>query len=187
MVKSYTVFPSPVCMDLELIDITSCRLCSEQLSSQSHYDYGMRAVISVLRAAAANKIKDPDMMEDILMLRSIRDVNAPKFLAPDIPLFEGILSDLFPGISVPATDYDDLDLCLKDNCVKMNLQSTSLFIEKAHQLYEMILVRHGLMLVGYSFGAKTSIYRSLAASLGDLRAKELMEENRYVCRREPVL
>jgi dynein heavy chain len=33
------------------------------------------------------------------------------------------------------------------------------FIDKAHQLYEMILVRHGLMLVGYSYGAKTSIYR----------------------------
>jgi dynein heavy chain len=38
------------------------------------------------------------------------------------------------------------------------------------QLYEMILVRHGLMLVGYSYGAKTECYRVLAAALGDMKA-----------------
>jgi dynein heavy chain len=138
----------------------------------------MRAVMTVLRAAAANKQKSPELDEDVLMLRSIRDVNEPKFLAPDVPLFGGILSDLFPGVHLPPTDYASLDACLHSNAVKMNVQATPVFVDKAHQLYEMILVRHGLMLVGYSYSAKSTIYRCLAAALGDLEAQGLMDEHR---------
>ena len=48
----------------------------------------------------------------------------------------------------------------------------------SQQLYEMILVRHGLMLVGNSFSGKTTCYRILAAALDTLKAKGVMEENR---------
>jgi hypothetical protein len=36
----------------------------------------------------------------------------------------------------------------------------------------MILVRHGLMVVGYPFGGKTSIIKILADSLGELLEKK---------------
>lgn len=69
------------------------------------------------------------------------------------------MSDLFPGVKLPKPDRDELIEKLKNNLEKNNLQGTPWYIEKVIQLYEMILVRHGLMLVGETMGGKTCAYK----------------------------
>jgi dynein heavy chain len=57
--------------------------------------------------------------------------------------------------------YECIDLKLKE----LNLQKTDYFVTKIIQLYEMILVRHGLMVVGLPFSGKTSSIKVLAGAL----------------------
>uniref|UniRef100_A0A3Q2WX84 Dynein heavy chain hydrolytic ATP-binding dynein motor region domain-containing protein n=1 Tax=Haplochromis burtoni TaxID=8153 RepID=A0A3Q2WX84_HAPBU len=113
----------------------------------------MRAVKSVLTAENAS----------VLLLRGLMDVNMAKCRAQDVPLFQ--VSDFVPLV-LPNPDYDLLLKALSDNIAKLNLQPVPWFIGKVIQVYEMMLVCHGFMIVGDPLGGKTSVYKVLTPALG---------------------
>ena len=150
--------------------VSTMKLSSEQLSTQGHYDFGMRAVKSVLNAARRLKRTETDKPEDQLLLRALEDVNVPKFVKEDIPLFRNIISDLFPRTTRPKIDYGDLLNEVDKVCEssQYNLIPSQAFKDKIIQLYDTLQVRHGLMIVGPAGGGKTSNYNVLKESISRL-------------------
>ena len=77
-------------------------------------------------ASSSSLLSNPELShsykeEAHILIHSLRDANLPKFIAEDVPLFESILDDLFPGIKPPQQDVGALEvrpdfffLCLSD-------------------------------------------------------------------------
>ncbi|CAH1962386.1 unnamed protein product [Acanthoscelides obtectus] len=141
------------------------KLCSEQLSQQDHYDFGMRAVKSVLVMAGSLKRANPDKSEDVVLISALRDSNLPKFLADDAILFQGILGDLFPGVALPVPDYGVFQAAIIDCLLTEMFQPEQCMIVKVIQLYETMIVRWGVMLVGPTGGGKSTILNTLNRTL----------------------
>jgi dynein heavy chain len=145
-------------------------LASEQLSQQPHYDYGLRSVISVLIMAGGNKRKNPDMSEEIVLIKAMRDSNLPKFLADDVPLFRAILVDLFPGVDVPIDDYGALLVAIKDELLSRGLQNNiDAQIAKIIQLHDMVRIRFGVTICGPACGGKSTAYSVMCGAHSRLR------------------
>ena len=143
-------------------------LCSEQLSKQRHYDYGLRNILSVLRTAGPIKKENQDAPEDMLLMRALRDMNLSMLVADDVPLFLQLLRDVFPTIrDPPKVSYDDVEAALTKVIGEEELVAYPEWRIKCIQLYEKSRVRHGFMVVGPTGSGKTTIINVLTKALGE--------------------
>ena len=80
-------------------------LCAEQLSPQPHYDFGLRALKSVLVSAGLLKRSrlgdndssaescSNDMQEQEILIQSVTETIVPKLVADDVPLLTKLVPD----------------------------------------------------------------------------------------------
>ncbi|KAH1015210.1 dynein axonemal heavy chain 10 [Dendroctonus ponderosae] len=138
------------------------KLAREQLSKQFHYDWGLRALNAVLRMAGVLKRASPDIKEALVLMRALRDMNHPKFVYEDVPLFLGLIRDLFPGMDCPRVGYPDFNAAVEkvfadDRYIVLPYQ-----VDKVIQMYETMMTRHSTMLVGPTGGGKTVVINVLS-------------------------
>uniref|UniRef100_A0A4W3HQF7 Dynein heavy chain 9, axonemal n=1 Tax=Callorhinchus milii TaxID=7868 RepID=A0A4W3HQF7_CALMI len=151
--------------------ITLYQLCKELLSKQDHYDWGLRAIKSVLVVAGSLKRGDPDRPEDQVLMRALRDFNVPKIVTDDMPIFMGLISDLFPALDVPRKRDLEFESQVKQSVLDLKLQAEDNFVLKVVQLEELLAVRHSVFVVGNAGTGKSQVLKSLYRTYQNMKLR----------------
>lgn len=122
---------------------TLYKLAVQQLSKQDHYDFGLRALVSVLLNAGRKRQAMPDSPQEEVLVLAMKDMNVAKMTADDLPLFLAIMSDLFPGIEPQEVDYGVLRVAIEEDLRENNFQVIDISVRKTLQLYETKNTRYG--------------------------------------------
>ena len=76
-------------------------------------------------------------------MRALRDFNIPKIVADDMPVFMGLIGDLFPALDVPRKRNMDLEKQIRQATLDQKLQPEENFILKVILLWCLcVLVFH---------------------------------------------
>ncbi|KAJ5078912.1 intein-containing dynein heavy chain precursor [Anaeramoeba ignava] len=154
-------------------------LCADQLSQQTHYDFGLRALKSVLVSAGnikrleikdkkQDEVKDRKQLgeeEKFVVIKSICETVIPKLVADDIPLLHSLLSDVFPGALPIELEMAELRNVIYDICKQHYLVPGKRWIEKMLQLFQLQKIHHGVMMVGPSGSGKSTAWKILLEAL----------------------
>uniref|UniRef100_A0A671VWY7 Dynein axonemal heavy chain 17 n=1 Tax=Sparus aurata TaxID=8175 RepID=A0A671VWY7_SPAAU len=151
--------------------ITLYTLCKELLSKQDHYDWGLRAIKSVLVVAGSLKRGDPGREEDQVLMRALRDFNIPKIVTDDMPVFMGLIGDLFPALDVPRKRDLDFEKHVKESILDLKLQAEDNFVLKVVQLEELLAVRHSVFVIGNAGTGKSQVMRSLQRTYQNMKRR----------------
>ena len=154
--------------DLSKKFMTLYELSKTLLSPQKHYDWGLRAVKSVLRQAGGLKRKSPDDSEYVILMKALRDFNLPKIVEEDQKIFLGLITDFFPNLNPPRSKDQALEEACIEACKRDNKQPEENFIKKCIEFSEILEVRHCMFIIGFPGAAKSTIWKILAEAKSSL-------------------
>jgi dynein heavy chain 1 len=148
--------------------------CAVSLSKQAHYDFGLRALKSVLvssgglkRARIANQGSDADeeTMEPQIIVQSLRETMAPKLIRSDADIMKSIEGEAFPGVEYVPAPLDKLQAAIRKSAEENKFVVSDAWMTKILQLYQIQTLHHGVMMVGSSGSGKSTAWKTLLAAL----------------------
>ncbi|KAK9469716.1 dynein heavy chain, N-terminal region 1-domain-containing protein [Lipomyces arxii] len=152
---------------------------ANRLSQQLHYDFGLRALKSVLatsgdlkRRQFLQQTETVKRTESEIILQSLRETISPKLVGKDLQLFLDIEGAMFQGVKYVAEDLTELQKGLVAEANAEGLMTSNVWLTKALQLYQIQTISHGLMMVGESGSGKSAVWKTLLKALQQLEGRE---------------
>ncbi|UPX18708.1 dynein heavy chain [Ascochyta rabiei] len=149
--------------------------CASSLSKQAHYDFGLRALKSVLVssgglkrariAVADTKEADEVIMEPQIIVQSLRETIAPKLIRSDVDIMRSIEEEAFPGVRYIPASLDKLTEAIRKQAAQSKLAVSEAWMTKILQLYQIQNLHHGVMMVGSSGSGKSAAWKTLLAAM----------------------
>ncbi|THY74507.1 dynein heavy chain [Aureobasidium pullulans] len=149
--------------------------CGASLSNQPHYDFGLRALKSVLVSSGGLKrsrlVDHPgetlaeEIVEPQIIVQSLRETIAPKLVRPDVDIMRQVEDEVFPGVQYVPAELADLKKAIRDVAAENKLIATDSWMTKVLQLYQIQNIHHGVMTVGSSGTGKSTAWKTLLAAL----------------------
>ena len=156
--------------------------CSTRLTNQAHYDFGLRALKSVLvssgglkRTRIANsegKLGPDEIVEPQIMVQSLRETIAPKLVREDVETMLDIQKEDFQGVEYVPANFEKLTATIREIAQEQHFVDSEMWITKALQLYQIQSIHHGVMMVGKSGSGKSSAWKILLQALQRIEATE---------------
>lgn len=147
------------------------KLCAEQLSHAEHYDFGVRTVKAIVNLAKSLKRQCDTLTETQVILKAILEVNLSKLIPEDVILFKDICAQLFSCAHICDSNVETpIEYAIKECMRKRSLEPTAYLLEKIHQIYRMLAIRDGIIIVGPSMSGKTTAWQTLADTLRDIKS-----------------
>ncbi|KAF4526157.1 hypothetical protein B566_EDAN008193 [Ephemera danica] len=149
-------------------------LAKRLLSSQQHYDWGLRALKTVLqgcgaalRAARGSKPANP-VDEAQLAVQVLRLNIFSKLTAADCSRLDALLRDVFPKVSLLDSSDQQLEAALKNSCLQLQFEENSKQIHKCIEVYKQLQQRMGVVLMGPTGSGKSTVLNLLKHALRGL-------------------
>jgi dynein heavy chain 1 len=142
-------------------------IAKDQFSHQRHYDFGLRALKSVLSIAGKLKRRSSSD-EETLLIQSVKETVFPKLVQEDVEIAKNLLFDLFGTKNYTSYTAGELLKSIEDIAERDHFIPNESWIDKVIQLNGILEINHGVMLVGKAGSGKTCAWRILFKALETL-------------------